>query len=49
MATTETVYNATTTTEQIPKTRKWLNVPSENLEKIRFVIKVIEVVSSTLV
>ncbi|XP_056122221.1 CKLF-like MARVEL transmembrane domain-containing protein 6 [Rhinichthys klamathensis goyatoka] len=46
MATTDTVYNATTTTEQLPKTRKWLIVPSENLDKIRFVIKVIEVLLS---
>ncbi|XP_077071105.1 CKLF-like MARVEL transmembrane domain-containing protein 6 [Siphateles boraxobius] len=44
MATTDTVYN--TTTEQQPKTRKWLNVPSENLETIRFGIKVIEVLLS---
>ncbi|KAK7158099.1 hypothetical protein R3I93_009333 [Phoxinus phoxinus] len=45
MATTDTVYN-TTTTEQQSKTRKWLIVPSENLEKIRFAIKVIEVLLS---
>ncbi|CAM4703534.1 hypothetical protein PO909_009724 [Leuciscus waleckii] len=44
MATIDTVYN--TTTEQQPKSRKWLIVPSENLEKIRFVIKVIEVLLS---
>lgn len=49
MATTDTVYNSTTTADQQPKTTKWLHVPSENLEKIRFVIKVIEVVSNTFV
>ncbi|XP_048008509.1 CKLF-like MARVEL transmembrane domain-containing protein 6 [Megalobrama amblycephala] len=46
MATTDTVYNTTTTTAQEPKSRRWLIVPSENLEKIRFVIKVIEVLLS---
>lgn len=44
MATTDTVYN-TTTTVQEPKSRKWILVPSENLDKIRFIIKLIEVVS----
>lgn len=45
MATSDTVYN-TTTTAQEAKSRKWFNVPSENLEKVRFVIKVIEVLLS---
>ncbi|XP_018971995.2 CKLF-like MARVEL transmembrane domain-containing protein 6 [Cyprinus carpio] len=45
MATTDTVYN-TTTTVQEPKSRKWILVPSENLDKIRFIIKVIEVLLS---
>lgn len=45
MATTDTVYN-TTTTAQESKSRKWLIVPSENLDKVRFVIKVMEVVSN---
>ncbi|XP_067305669.1 CKLF-like MARVEL transmembrane domain-containing protein 6 [Pseudorasbora parva] len=45
MATTDTVYNTTTTTQE-PKSRKWFNVPSENLEKVRFGIKVTEVLLS---
>lgn len=45
MATADTVYN-TTTTAQEPKSRKWITVPSENLDKLRFVIKVIEVLLS---
>ncbi|KAK2902724.1 hypothetical protein Q8A67_007437 [Cirrhinus molitorella] len=46
MATSETVYNTTTTATQEPKSKKWILVPSENLEKIRFVIKVVEVLLS---
>lgn len=47
MATTEPVYNTTTTTTttaaaQATKSKKWLNVPSENLETIRFAMKVVE-------
>lgn len=42
---TETVYNATTTVQE-PKSKKWFIVPSENLDKVRFGIKVVEVVSS---
>ncbi|XP_016315587.1 CKLF-like MARVEL transmembrane domain-containing protein 6 [Sinocyclocheilus anshuiensis] len=45
MATTDTVYN-TTTTVQEPKSKKWIIVPSENLDKIRYVIKGIEVLLS---
>lgn len=44
MATADSVYNATTTQE--PKSKKWIIVPSENLDKVRFAVKVIEVVSS---
>ncbi len=46
MATVDTVYNTTTTAPE-PKSRKWIIVPSEHLDKVRFVIKVMEVVSST--
>ncbi|XP_073703416.1 CKLF-like MARVEL transmembrane domain-containing protein 6 [Garra rufa] len=45
MAAPETVYN-TTTTAQEPKFRKWFVVPSENLERSRFGIKVVEVLLS---
>ncbi|XP_016147963.1 CKLF-like MARVEL transmembrane domain-containing protein 6 [Sinocyclocheilus grahami] len=45
MATADTVYN-TTTAAQEPKSRKWFIVPSENLDKVRFAIKVIEVLLS---
>ncbi|XP_051575871.1 CKLF-like MARVEL transmembrane domain-containing protein 6 [Myxocyprinus asiaticus] len=38
------VYNATTVQE--PKSKKWLIVPSENLGKVGFVIKIIEVLLS---
>ncbi|XP_026083919.1 CKLF-like MARVEL transmembrane domain-containing protein 6 [Carassius auratus] len=44
MATAETVYN-TTTTVQEPKPRRFI-VPSENLDTVRFGIKVIEVLLS---
>ncbi|XP_050988048.1 CKLF-like MARVEL transmembrane domain-containing protein 6 [Labeo rohita] len=42
---TETVYNATTTVQE-PKSKKWFIVPSENLDKVRFGIKVVEVLLS---
>ncbi|XP_043117375.1 CKLF-like MARVEL transmembrane domain-containing protein 6 [Puntigrus tetrazona] len=45
MATADTVYN-TTTTAQEPKSRKWIIVPSENLDKVRLFIKVLEVLLS---
>ncbi|KTG32026.1 hypothetical protein cypCar_00010681 [Cyprinus carpio] len=44
MATADSVYNATTTQE--PKSKKWIIVPSENLDKVRFAVKVIEVLFS---
>lgn len=45
MATVDTVYNTTTTAPE-PKSRKWIIVPSEHLDKVRFVIKVMEVLLS---
>lgn len=45
MATADTVYNTTTTAHE-PKSSKWIIVPSENLDKVRCVIKVIEVLLS---
>ncbi|XP_026861193.2 CKLF-like MARVEL transmembrane domain-containing protein 6 [Electrophorus electricus] len=46
MATTDPVYNTTTTTTQDAKSRKWFVVPSAHLDKIRFFIKVLEVLLS---
>ncbi|XP_051577252.1 CKLF-like MARVEL transmembrane domain-containing protein 6 [Myxocyprinus asiaticus] len=45
MAAAEPVYNETTTVQE-PKSKKWLIVPSENLGKIGFVIKIVEVLLS---
>ncbi|XP_051999271.1 CKLF-like MARVEL transmembrane domain-containing protein 6 [Xyrauchen texanus] len=45
MATTEPVYNQTTTVQE-PISKKWLVVPSENLGKIGFGIKIVEVLLS---
>ncbi|NP_001038221.1 CKLF-like MARVEL transmembrane domain-containing protein 6 [Danio rerio] len=47
MATQDPVYNTTTTAPaQANKSKGWFNVPSENLETIRFVIKVVEMLLS---
>ncbi|XP_076869412.1 CKLF-like MARVEL transmembrane domain-containing protein 6 [Brachyhypopomus gauderio] len=45
MATTDPVYNTTTRTHDA-KSRKWFIVPSDNLDKLRFFIKVLEVLFS---
>ncbi|TRY56927.1 hypothetical protein DNTS_020344 [Danionella cerebrum] len=43
--TTDAVYNSTTTVPE-PKTKRWIIVPSENLEKKRLIVKVLEVLFS---
>lgn len=47
MAAAEPVYSPTTVSETISK--KWLIVPTDNLDKVRCLIKVVEVVSNILI
>ncbi|MCI4391133.1 hypothetical protein PGIGA_G00130860 [Pangasianodon gigas] len=46
MATTEQVYNATTTTAPETTTSRWFIVPNRNLHFIRFFVKIAEVLLS---